>query len=386
MKTLVRTLVMLLLFTAAALAFDTDYKTRIISSATLTIKVKDGQFVLIRNFTQDLDVGQRGIITVGVPAPSPTPTPTPTPTATPTATPTTADLIAVKSNSVGGNATFPSSWTWTIHVANGGNTAASFGLFQTILTDNLPNSNISYSSVSVTNPVNITNSAAINCTISGFDLSCSANDTVTIGPGGSFDVSFTATPSASGSFANPRAAGTCSVDPSNVVAENSDSNNTCADTVVSSVPSIVSGTVLTASISHTDGTLLAEYVKPVIIAGPATLTIAPVPGATLAITYKKILQPIQPTATATASASSTSTTLSTSSATTTLSVGTSTRSASVNTSAIADDDEIEWSTPSPKRKSTPTPAPSPTATPSVQPASPTPTPTIIPTPSPTPPG
>src|ERR1700757_1028920 len=151
MKTAVKTLLTLFVFTAAALAFESGYKTRIIKSATLTINVKDGQIITIRNFTQDQDVGQRGVVTVGIPAPSPTPTPTPTPTAAPTPTPTSTDLIAVKTDSVGGQATFPNSWTWTIHVANGGNTAANFALFQTILTDNLPNNNITYdlNSVSV---------------------------------------------------------------------------------------------------------------------------------------------------------------------------------------------------------------------------------------------
>jgi hypothetical protein len=368
MKTLVRTLLILSAFTSAALAFDTDYKTRIISSATLTIHVKDGQFVVIRNFTQDQDVGLRGIVTAGLPAPSATPTPTPNPTPTPS----TVDLTATKTHSPAGAITFPNTWTWTIRVANSGNTAATFSLFATILTDNLPNTNIGYNSLSVTG----TNSSQIFCGITNFDLTCTATNTITFNPGEFFDVSFTATPTAAGNYANPRTLGSCMVDPNNVVAEANENNNTCADTVTSNV--LVSGIVLTASISRADRLALAEYVKPVIVAGPATLTIAPIPGATLAITYRKYLQPIQPTPTPTSSAtSSTSSTSSSFSTSKSASTSTTTRSTTVTLSA---DDEIEWSTPSPTP--TPTPSPSPTASPRRRAAT-TPTPTATPSVTPT---
>ncbi len=310
MKTPVAAVLATAIFVTVAVAVDTSFKTRLITSSTLTIQVKDGQFVTIRNFTQDKDVGQRGVIVAGVvpstPTPSPTPAPTPTPTAA--ATPTSTDLTATKTNSVGGNVTFPNPWTWNIHVANGGGSPATFSFGQNILTDNLPNFNITYNSnsVSVTNPVNITNSNAINCAITGSDLSCLATDVVTIGAGGSFDVSFTATPSVAGSYTNPRSGGGCSVDPSNVVSESNENNNTCADTVISNTPNPtptpIFATVFTASLMnpppHPPLTRTpAEFIKPIVIAGPATLTIEPVPGATLSITYRKSLQPIQPTPT-----------------------------------------------------------------------------------------
>src|SRR5689334_3130158 len=127
MKMLVRTLLTLFVFTGVALALDGGFKTRFITGAPLTIKVKDGQFITIRSFTQDQAAGQRGVIVAGVnptPTPAPTPAATPTPTPTPVATPASADLTATKSNSVSGNGTFPTPWTWTIRVANGGGTAA----------------------------------------------------------------------------------------------------------------------------------------------------------------------------------------------------------------------------------------------------------------------
>lgn len=295
-KTLVKTLLSLLIFTAAALAVDTSYKTRIVKSAALTIKVKDGQFVTIRSFTQDIDVGQRGVVVAGVPAPTASPTPTPTPTPTPVATPSSTDLTATKTDDASGHASFPNAWTWKIHVANNGGTAGTFSLFDIILTDNLPN-NITYGPVSVMNAVNVTNSGSINCSIAGSDLSCFATGSVTIGAGGSFDVSFTATPNSAGNYFNPRTGGVCSVDPNNSVSESDNTNNACADTVVSSAPMTVSGTILTASISYTNNSTLTEFIKPITVAGPATLTIEPIPGATLAITYRKGLQESQPTPT-----------------------------------------------------------------------------------------
>src|SRR5256885_16035178 len=95
MKTLVRTLLLLFLFTAAVLAVDTGFKTRFITSATQTIKVKDGQFITIKSFTQDRDVGSgRGVLGAGLPPPSP-----PVPTATPT--PSSTDLTATKTDNSG---------------------------------------------------------------------------------------------------------------------------------------------------------------------------------------------------------------------------------------------------------------------------------------------
>jgi hypothetical protein len=378
MKTLVGALLAISIFISVALAFDSQYKTRLITSATLTIHVKDGQYIVIRNFTQDQAASQRGIIVAGV-IPS-TPTPTPTPNPTPTPTPSSTDLTATKTNNVGGNVTSQNpSWTWKIHVANGANAAAAtFSAAQNILTDNLPNNSITYpqGSVPVSSSPGIANPSAIHCTITGSDLSCDAFDFVTINPGDSFDVSFTATPTAAGTYANPRASGVCLVKPS---------NNTCADTVIANAPNPtptpIFAPVLTAAITSLSPAGLNEFIKPIIIAGPATLTIDPVPPATLAVTYRKFLQPIQPTPTPTAGivnvingATVTPTPRSA------LSTGGSTRSSVTRESTFSDDDEIEWSTPSP----TPTATPTPTASPRLRAETPTPTATPSVTPTPTP--
>src|SRR5262249_43701300 len=72
-------------------------------------------------------------------------------------------------------------------------------------------------------------------------LSCVASGaTVTLGDGGggSFTVSFTAAPNAPGTFANPASGGVCTVDPSNVVAEEDETNNSCSDSVVVTKPDL----------------------------------------------------------------------------------------------------------------------------------------------------
>ena len=144
-----------------------------------------------------------------------------------------SDLTATKTNNVGGATTVGVMWTWTIDVANGGGSDATFAMGQTILTDNLPNANVTYGAATATNFTNITGSANIACTILANDLTCTAAlGAVTIGAAtGSFDVQFTATPTAPGTFANPRTAGVCTVDPNNNISELIENNNACSDSV-----------------------------------------------------------------------------------------------------------------------------------------------------------
>jgi uncharacterized repeat protein (TIGR01451 family) len=154
---------------------------------------------------------------------------------------TEPDLTIVKTNTVSGNANLGGSWTWKLHVANAGTGPAIFAATKTLVTDNLPNSNINYGTPSnATNIVGtITNSGAISCGISSNDLSCTANaQTVTMAAGSSFDVTFTATPTAMGTFANPRQAGVCQVDPGNVVPETNENNNSCSDSVTVTAPDL----------------------------------------------------------------------------------------------------------------------------------------------------
>ena len=146
---------------------------------------------------------------------------------------TAPDLTATKANDVGGAAALGESWTWTITIANSGDGSSTFTEDQTIFSDNLPDANISYGALSVTNVTNVTNSANINCTIVSNNITCTANGAdVTLGATtGSFDVEFSATPSEVGTFDNPRSGGNCAVDPNSKVAESNEDNNDCSDGV-----------------------------------------------------------------------------------------------------------------------------------------------------------
>lgn len=133
------------------------------------------------------------------------------------------------------------SWTWSLVVSNTGDTNAAFTDGQTLLSDQLPTTNITYGVVSVSTTTNITNSSNISCSISaGGLLTCEASAaTVTVGATtGTFEVSFTATASAAGTFTNPTG-GTCSVDPNNNIVEADDTNNDCnVDAVTVAAPDL----------------------------------------------------------------------------------------------------------------------------------------------------
>ena len=144
------------------------------------------------------------------------------------------DLTASKTNNLIDNATIlGNAWRWTITIANIGSGDANFADGQTIFSDNLPDSNISYGPRLISNVSNVTNAGFITCTIDASDnLTCTASGgTVTIGASGSFDVGFTATPGTVGDFTNPRSGGTCAVDPAGVVSESNETNNECSNTV-----------------------------------------------------------------------------------------------------------------------------------------------------------
>jgi len=141
------------------------------------------------------------------------------------------DLTAAKSNTVGGAITLGNSFTWTVTVANSGPAAATFASGQTILQDNLPGGP-TYGAPTVQNIVNVTNSSNISCTIASNVLICYAGGgPVALGATtGAFEVAFSVTPTAAGALTNP-ASGVCRADPFGAIAESSESNNDCADTV-----------------------------------------------------------------------------------------------------------------------------------------------------------
>ena len=145
------------------------------------------------------------------------------------------DLTVTKNNSVSGSTELANGvFDWTLTVANGGDSDATFSSGQTILSDSLPNSSIAYGSPSVGSFTGISGSGTVNCTIVSSNLNCvaSGGTVVLADVTGGFQVTVPATPTAAASFANPRAGGSCQVDPGGVISEGDESNNACADTVV----------------------------------------------------------------------------------------------------------------------------------------------------------
>jgi hypothetical protein len=150
--------------------------------------------------------------------------------ATASLTVTCPNLTSSATDDVSGSVSIGGSWNWTIKVANSGDAPATFANGQTIVSDDLPDSNITYATPTGTAGSGAT--GTISCAISAADtLTCTASGPVTIGTGGTLSVVFKATPSTGGTFANPRSGGTCVADPANVIAEHSETDNACSDTV-----------------------------------------------------------------------------------------------------------------------------------------------------------
>jgi hypothetical protein len=147
------------------------------------------------------------------------------------------DLTITKTNNVGGITTVGNAWTWTLHVANAGSLPATFSAGAAVVLDNLPNANVIYGSPSIVN-VNGVSGALLSGIDGSSNLTVIASGTVTLNGGGSFDVQFTATPTFTGTFGNPRLGGVCAVDPTNSVMESSKGNNTAADSVTVPCPTI----------------------------------------------------------------------------------------------------------------------------------------------------
>jgi cadherin-like protein/Big-like domain-containing protein/Calx-beta domain-containing protein len=147
-----------------------------------------------------------------------------------------SDLTLSKANNVSGSAVVGQSWNWTLTAANTGS-PATFTAGQTIITDNLPNSNIVYGTPTVQNVSNITGSANISCSIVSNDLTCVASGgSVTFASdigASNFDVVFSATAQAAGSYQNPRTGGgIAQIDPNNLIAESNETNNSPANNTV----------------------------------------------------------------------------------------------------------------------------------------------------------
>jgi len=175
-----------------------------------------------------------------------------------------ADLTLSKANNVSGSAVVGQSWNWTLTAANTGS-PATFTAGQTIITDNLPNSNIVYGTPTVQNVSNITGSANISCSIVSNDLTCVASGgSVTFASdigASNFDVVFSATAQAAGTYQNPRTGGgIAQIDPNNLIAESNETNNSPANNTV------------TVGKANTTTTINSDNPDPSVVGQPVTVT------------------------------------------------------------------------------------------------------------------
>ncbi|MBC8506384.1 MAG: sortase [Anaerolineales bacterium] len=161
-----------------------------------------------------------------------------------TVTVSVPDLTISKSNNVS-NATSlgdinDGAWTWSVVVSNTGAGEAVFADGETIISDQLPVTNISYSDTKVTAQINAPGNISCAVDFNSKLLICIAGSAgLTIGATtGSVTITTTATPTAAGTFTNPTG-GTCGVDPDGDVIESNESNNSCtANSVTVSAPDL----------------------------------------------------------------------------------------------------------------------------------------------------
>jgi hypothetical protein len=175
-----------------------------------------------------------------------------------------ADLTLSKANNVSGSAIVGQPWNWTLTASNTGS-PATFTAGQTIISDNLPNSNINYGTPTVQNASNITGSANISCSIVSNDLTCVASGgSVTFASNigaSSFEVVFSATAQAIGTFQNPRTGGgIAQIDPSNLIAESNETNNSPTTNTV------------TVGKANTTTTINSDLPDPSVVGQPVTVT------------------------------------------------------------------------------------------------------------------
>ncbi len=137
------------------------------------------------------------------------------------------DLQVGVTDDTGGNGTIAVLFNWKMTATNTGAFGATFPDGDTILSAPLP-AGPTYGSPSTGSFTAITNSANIQCSISSNLLTCTASGAdVTIGATtGSFSVTFGVTPAATGNLST-----TATVDPSDVILESDETNNTGSDTV-----------------------------------------------------------------------------------------------------------------------------------------------------------
>jgi len=146
------------------------------------------------------------------------------------------DLTAIKTNSVSGSVTLPSPWSWNIRLENKGNFQAEFSSGDTLLTDQLPVTGLTYDNLVFSPEVMI---EKIDCAIISSTLNCVAQSDLVFAATDYFNVSFEVTPGIAGLFTNPISTGICTADPDGLLIELDIINNACSDSVAVNTPPII---------------------------------------------------------------------------------------------------------------------------------------------------
>lgn len=137
------------------------------------------------------------------------------------------DLVATKSNDVGGQATLDEEFVWTIVVENRGDSfTTTFGI--PWLVDNLPQSGVTLGSLTATLGGGATGFP--DCALNA-DPTISCAGQVTLPTNGTVTLEVPVTPTVVGGLTNPRGSGVCNADPISFIAESDEGNNACSDSL-----------------------------------------------------------------------------------------------------------------------------------------------------------
>ncbi|UXI66362.1 DUF11 domain-containing protein [Tahibacter amnicola] len=187
------------------------------------------------------------------------------------------DLTVAKTNNTSGTGSVGTPFTWVVTVTN----AASAGgvtipATTTLLVDDLPTTGATYGvSPTATNAGGTTGTISCSGTTT---VTCTASTSVTLPAGGSFAVTITVTPSATGSLDNPRSGGTCRADSGLAVTEISDANNDCPPNTVTiaALPQLSINKVANAAnfVAGTQGSYTLTVHNGGLAASSGTITVA----------------------------------------------------------------------------------------------------------------
>lgn len=138
------------------------------------------------------------------------------------------DLVAVKTNNVGGTVLPGRTFIWSITIANTGSEDAVFSTADVVLNDDMPVTG-SYAVPAIAYSAGIV--GTVSCTTPAPNMNCTADSTLTILGGETITINISVTTPSTTTVLNNPEGGSCEVDPNNDVNEGNEANNACADSV-----------------------------------------------------------------------------------------------------------------------------------------------------------